>query len=87
MPVTEEWESSGETALLLIDLQHAFLHPDGENYYPDARNVIAPCLELVNAARKGNRLIIFAVDQHRDGLNDFEQLKLPCILQVVWFHE
>lgn len=77
MPINEEWKSNGETALLLIDLQNAFLHQDGENYYSEAREVIAPCLELVDAARAGNRLIIYVVDQHRDGLNDFEQLKLP----------
>ena len=68
---------SGDTALLLIDLQHAFLHQSGENYYPNARDIIEPCLQLVDAARRGNRLIVYVVDRHRSGFNDFEQLKIP----------
>ncbi len=75
--MTEEWKTSGETALLLIDMQYSFLHHQGENYYPQARDVVDPCLKLVNAARNGNRLIVYVVERHRDGLNDFEQLKLP----------
>ncbi len=77
MPSREEWETKGETALVLIDLQNSFLHQDGENYYSNAQDIIEPCMQLIDAARKGNRLIVYVVDRHRDGFKDFEKLKLP----------
>lgn len=67
----------GGTALLLIDLQNAFLHPDGEHYYPAAAQSLAPQRELLDAARRAGRLIIHTAQLHRPGLRDFEQIKLP----------
>lgn len=66
-----------KTALLVIDMQNAFLHPDGESYYEGARDVIAPVTGLIEAARRGGSLIVHVADRHRPGLEDFEQNRLP----------
>lgn len=66
-----------DTALLLIDLQNAFLHPDGENFYPAAPEVIDPCRALLEAAEAGGAIIVHVCDCHRPGFTDFEQLRLP----------
>lgn len=65
------------TALIVIDMQNSFLHPNGENYYPAARDVIGPVTSMLNAARARDCLIIHTVDRHRRGLPDFEQTRLP----------
>jgi maleamate amidohydrolase len=54
-----------KTALLVIDMQNAMLHPDGENYYPDAVAVIDPVLKLIEAARKNKTLIVHVADRHK----------------------
>lgn len=64
-------------ALLVIDMQNAFLHPDGENYYPAAPDVIAPSLALLDAARKRGTIVVHVGDIHRAGFKDFEQKRLP----------
>ncbi len=64
-------------ALLVIDMQNAFLHPDGENYYPAAPDVIAPSRALLAEARKSGTIVVHVGDIHRAGFMDFEQKRLP----------
>lgn len=66
-----------QTALILVDMQNSFLHPDGENFYPAAPEVIAPCLELLEAAVASGAIIVHVCDRHREGFADFEQPRLP----------
>lgn len=66
-----------KTALIVIDMQNSFLHPDGENFYPEAADVIAPCLQLIEKARSANTLIVHVADRHREGFEDFEDKRLP----------
>tara|TARA_R110000751_G_scaffold272764_1_gene373095 strand:+ start:112735 stop:113307 length:573 start_codon:yes stop_codon:yes gene_type:complete len=65
------------TALIVIDMQNAFLHSDGENFYPEATQVIAPVRALVDKARDSHCLVVHTLDRHRVGLPDFEQRRLP----------
>ena len=65
------------TALVVIDMQNSFLHPDGENFYPAAAEVIAPVTALIAAARTSGAFIVHAADRHREGLVDFEHRRLP----------
>ena len=65
------------TALLVIDMQNSFLHPDGENTYPAAQDVIEPVQSLISAAREAGTLIVHVADRHRPGFGDFEQRRLP----------
>ena len=64
-------------ALVVIDMQNAFLHPQGENFYACAPDVIAPALELITTARANRLLVVHVADIHRPGFTDFEQPKLP----------
>ena len=65
------------TALLVIDMQNSFLHPDGENAYADAQEVVAPVRSLIEAAAAAGALIVHIADRHRPGFSDFEQKRLP----------
>ena len=70
-----------KTALIVVDMQNSFLHPDGEHYYADAPSVIPNCLALIEKARRSGTLVVHVVDQHREGFADFEDRRLPvhCI--------
>ncbi len=70
--------SAGEVALVLVDVQNAFFHPDGENFYPEAQHILPQLAILLDAARSGGRLIVHVADVHRPGLADFESHKLPA---------
>jgi maleamate amidohydrolase len=59
-------------ALIVIDMQNAFLHPDGENFYPAAAEIIAPARALIDAAAASGTVIVHVADRHRDGFADFE---------------
>lgn len=65
------------TALIVIDMQNAFLHRDGEHFYPASVDVIQPVTQLIQTARAHDRLIIHTLDRHRAEVPDFEQPKLP----------
>lgn len=65
------------TALIVIDMQNAFLAPDGENFYAASAEVIEPVQRLIETARSHDRLIIHTLDRHRPDVPDFEQPKLP----------
>lgn len=73
--------SHEKVALLLIDVQNAFFHPDGENYYPESAAVVPHLQRLLRRARDAGHLVVHVAEQHRAGVDDFEQLKLPehCI--------
>ena len=66
-----------KTALIVIDMQNSFLHPDGENYYPTAGDVVGNCLALIDQARQAGTIVVHVADRHRDGFNDFEHKRLP----------
>ncbi len=65
------------TALLVIDMQNSFLHPEGENTYPKAQEVIAPVRSLIEVAQAAKTLVVHVADRHRSGFDDFEQKYLP----------
>ncbi len=73
MPATQDDGS----ALLLIDLQKSFFHPQGGNYYSESENVLPAVNQLIDAARTSGRPIIFVVERHRPNVDDFESRKLP----------
>ncbi|MCZ4291495.1 cysteine hydrolase family protein [Hoeflea alexandrii] len=65
------------TALIVIDMQNSFLHPEGENFYPAAPDVIEPVRALIQAADEGAAIIVHVCDRHREGFADYEQPRLP----------
>lgn len=66
-----------KSALLVIDMQNSFLHPEGENFYPSAPEVVEPVRRLIGAARTAGAVIVHVADRHRAGFADFEQIRLP----------
>ena len=65
------------SALLMIDMQKGFLHPDGTMYWEDNESVIQNCLKALYTARQNKILIIHTQDQHRKGFKDFENYHVP----------
>ena len=65
------------SALLLVDMQNSFLHPDGEHYYPQPEGFVENVAHLLNAARSRGTLVVHTVDRHRRGFTDFESKRLP----------
>ncbi|WP_136660528.1 isochorismatase family cysteine hydrolase [Nitratireductor sp. XY-223] len=66
-----------KSALIVIDMQNSFLHPDGENYYPAAADVTGNVKRLIAAAGASRTPVVHVADRHRDGFEDFEQKRLP----------
>ncbi|MCP4319365.1 MAG: cysteine hydrolase [Hyphomicrobiales bacterium] len=66
-----------KTALIAIDMQNSFLHPDGENFYPEAPEVVANVKRLIAAAGSSGTPVVHVADRHREGFDDFEQKRLP----------
>ncbi len=64
-------------ALVLVDVINGFFDERGEFFYPDVRDVLPGIAALLEAARRGGRLIVHSRDVHYPGLADFEWLKLP----------
>lgn len=77
LPEEKKGETLSGTALLLIDIQNSFFHPDGGNYYPASADIAPKLLTLLKQARLSERMIVHVCEQHRPGVDDFEHAKLP----------
>lgn len=66
------------TALVLIDVQNSFFHPDGGNYYAESASVVPELKRLLKRARGSGCLVIHVAEQHRPNVEDFESAKLPA---------
>ncbi|GGK55653.1 cysteine hydrolase family protein [Haloarcula sebkhae] len=53
-----------QTALVVVDMQNGFCHPDGSLYAPDSEAAIAPCADLVDRAREAGATVVFTRDVH-----------------------
>ncbi len=52
------------TALVVVDMQNGFCHPDGSLYAPESEGAIEPISELVERARDAGVQIVFTRDVH-----------------------
>ena len=52
------------TAVVVVDMQNGFCHPDGSLYAPPSEDVIAPIGEFIARARDAGVQIIFTRDVH-----------------------
>jgi maleamate amidohydrolase len=64
-------------ALVLVDVVNAFFDERGEFYYPESREALEGVRRLLDAARRGGRLVVHAREAHRPELADAEAIKLP----------
>ncbi|PSQ17664.1 cysteine hydrolase [Halobacteriales archaeon QS_8_69_26] len=52
------------TALVAVDMQNGFCHPDGSLYAPGSEEVVAPVARLVDRAREAGTQVVFTRDVH-----------------------
>ena len=52
------------TAVVVVDIQNGFCHPDGSLYAPGSEEVIEPITDLVSRARDAGSRIVFTRDVH-----------------------
>ncbi|WP_336001685.1 cysteine hydrolase family protein [Halorientalis halophila] len=52
------------TALVVVDVQNGFCHPDGSLYAPESEAVVEPVTELVERAREAGVRIVYTRDVH-----------------------
>ena len=55
---------SEQTALVVVDMQNGFCHPDGSLYAPGSEEAIEPIRELVDRAREAGLRIVYTQDVH-----------------------
>lgn len=53
-----------ETALIIVDMQNDFVHPDGKLFVPGSRRTIPIIKNLLDKAREKNMKIFFTQDWH-----------------------
>jgi nicotinamidase-related amidase len=51
-------------ALVVVDMQNGFCHPDGSLYAPGSEQAIEPCVRLVDRAREAGANVVFTRDVH-----------------------
>ena len=52
------------TAVVIVDMQHGFCHPDGSLYAPASEEAIEPCRLLLDRARDAGAHVVFTRDVH-----------------------
>ncbi|RKD93362.1 cysteine hydrolase family protein [Halopiger aswanensis] len=52
------------TAVVVVDMQNGFCHPDGSLYAPGSEEVIEPIAALVERAREAGASLLFTQDVH-----------------------
>jgi len=52
------------TALVVVDTQNGFCHPDGSLYAPESEAVVEPIGELVDRARDAGARVVYTRDVH-----------------------
>jgi nicotinamidase-related amidase len=52
------------TAVVVVDMQNGFCHPDGSLYAPASEDAIAPVTDLVSRAREAGARVVYTRDVH-----------------------
>jgi len=52
------------TAVVIVDMQNGFCHPDGTLYAPGSEAAVEPCAQLVAQAREAEASVVFTQDVH-----------------------
>jgi len=55
---------ASDTAVVVVDMQKGFCHPDGSLYAPGSGEAIEPCTTLVDRARDADAHVVFTRDVH-----------------------
>ncbi|WP_435196176.1 cysteine hydrolase family protein [Natronomonas sp. EA1] len=52
------------TAVVVVDMQNGFCHPDGSLYAPGSEAAVDPCETLASRAREAGACVVFTKDVH-----------------------
>jgi nicotinamidase-related amidase len=55
---------SEQTAVVVVDMQNGFCHPDGSLHAPGSEAAVEPCARLVDRAREAGASVVFTRDVH-----------------------
>jgi len=55
------------TALVVVDMQNDFCHPDGSLYAPPSGDAVDPCVSLATRAREAGAHVVYTRDVHPEG--------------------
>lgn len=55
---------SKSTALVIVDMQNDFVHPNGALFSPTSKDIIEPIKNLIKKAREKNVKVIYTKDTH-----------------------
>jgi nicotinamidase-related amidase len=55
---------AAETAVVVVDMQNGFCHPDGSLYAPGSEDAIEPSARLVERAREAGAHVVYTRDVH-----------------------
>ena len=58
------------TAVVVVDMQNGFCHPDGSLFAPDSEAAVDPVTDLVARAREAGARIVYTRDVHPEGQFD-----------------
>ena len=58
------------TAVVVVDMQNGFCHPDGSLFAPDSEAAIGPVTDLVASAREAGASVVYTRDVHPEGQFD-----------------
>jgi len=61
---------AASTAVVVVDVQNGFCHPDGSLYAPASEAVVAPISDLLEDAREAGASVVFTRDVHPPGQFD-----------------
>lgn len=64
---------SPTTALIVVDMQHDFAHPDGSLYVSGGEEIVAPIAAEIAAAREAGGLVVFTQDWHPEKTPHFAE--------------
>lgn len=68
---------SSKTALVIVDMQNDFSHPDGVGYLPDAAHKAPVIAATLDAFRAAGAPVIHAVRSYRRDTWDVERFRVP----------
>ncbi len=61
---TSTWTHGPDHALVVVDMQHDFGHPDGSLYVSGGEEIVAAVDDAIRAARAAGHLVVYTRDWH-----------------------
>ncbi len=66
-------QTGPDHALLVVDMQHDFGHPDGSLYVHGAEDIVDPIIAAIHATRDAGGLVVYTQDWHPEQTPHFAQ--------------